>query len=105
MNIEKSVIQEASEADENNTTHLKIGHHFNSSRLEATGGKNPPREAYDDTDRKPEVPAKIALHLSDADKDRNRDSMFGTMLLTNGMSKEHEARMIQMQDPHLVMQQ
>jgi len=23
-------------------------------------------------------------------RDRNRDSMFGTMLLTTGMSKEHE---------------
>ena len=38
-------------------------------------------------------------------RDKNRDSMFGTMLITNGMSKEHEARMLQMQDPHQVMQQ
>ena len=43
--------------------------------------------------------------MDDTVRDRNRDSMFGTMLLTNGMSKEHEARMMQMQDPHQVMQQ
>lgn len=37
-------------------------------------------------------------------KDRNRDSMFGTMLLTNPMSKENEARMKEMSDPHNLMQ-
>ena len=41
-------------------------------------------------------------------RDRNRDSMFGTMLLSdhnNNMSKEQDKRMKQMQDPHSVMQQ
>jgi len=42
-------------------------------------------------------------------RDRNRDSMFGTMLLNKTMSKEYgpnfEARMLQMQDPHHMMQQ
>lgn len=35
--------------------------------------------------------------MDETERDRNRDSMFGTMLMTNGMngmSKEHEARMI-----------
>ena len=42
-------------------------------------------------------------------RDRNRDSMFGTMLLSdhtnNNLSKEQDRRMKQMQDPHSVMQQ
>ena len=42
---------------------------------------------------------------SESMRDRNRDSMFGTMLGGMSLNKEHEARMIQMQDPHQVMQQ
>ena len=95
MNIEKSVIDEVSETEENNTTQQKIGRHFSSKNIEKSPNILDP---YNDVEKK-------IGHMDDTVRDKNRDSMFGTMLLTNGMSKEHEARMIQMQDTHQVMQQ
>lgn len=96
MNIEKSVIVEASEAEENNLTQHKIG----GFGLQRRKSNDMP---YADYSKGGESNRKAGLDSSARDK--NRDSMFGTMLLTNGLSKEHEARVLQMQDPHLVMQQ
>ena len=62
------------------------------------------RDLYSDGDGSKPV-EKPNYMIDESMRDKNRDSMFGTMLITNGMSKEHEARMLQMQDPHLVMQQ
>ena len=87
LNMEKSVIHEVSETEENNTTHMKIGRHFKPDMSPYGGGDSKQKETEESI------------------RDRNRDSMFGTMLLTSGMSKENEARMIQIQDPHQVMQQ
>ena len=92
-NIEKSVIAEVSEAEENNTTQLKIGHH--------ESGRTAFLDPYYDADRKAEREKMMHSPFTDEMmRDRNRDSMFGTMLLSNQMSKENEARMLQMQDPH-----
>lgn len=87
MNIEKSVIDEVSETEENNTTQQKIGRHFSSQNIDKSPNN---RDPYSDIDKK------IGI-MDETERDRNRDSMFGTMLMTNGMngmSKEHEARMI-----------
>ena len=45
-------------------------------------------------------------HLAESEltRDRNRDSMFGTMLLSK-VSTDVESRVRQIQDPHQVMQQ
>ncbi len=83
MNIEKSVIDEVSETEENNTTQQKIGRHFSSKKIEKSRKNLDP---YNDIEKK-------ISHMDEAARDKNRDSMFGTMLMTNGMSKEHEARM------------
>ena len=103
MSIEKSVIDEVSEAEENNTTHVKVGNRWggagggasNNASIEESYGANSTPAAGRKEERKSE----------EMTRDRNRDSMFGTMLINVPMSKEHEARINQMQYPHLVMQQ
>ena len=96
MNIEKSVIHEVSETEENNTTQVKIGRHFGKSPPGISSSSKALLDAYADSSGK-------VKETEESIRDRNRDSMFGTMLLTSGMSKENEARMIQIQDPHQVM--
>ena len=98
MNIEKSVIHEVSETEENNSTQVKIGRHFGKSPPGINSSSKAKPDAYADTSA-----ANKAKETEESIRDRNRDSMFGTMLLTSGMSKENEARMIQIQDPHQVM--
>jgi len=106
-----------SEAEENNTTQLKIGASASQDGGSASGAAGASsflafqpqaskvkRDLYSDGDGSKPV-EKPNYMIDESMRDKNRDSMFGTMLITNGMSKEHEARMLQMQDPHLVMQQ
>ena len=116
QNIERQVIDEVSEAEENNTTQLKIGASASQDGGSASGAgassflafqpqsSKVKRDLYSDGDGSKPV-EKPNYMIDESMRDKNRDSMFGTMLITNGMSKEHEARMLQMQDPHLVMQQ
>ena len=108
LNIEKSVIDEVSEAEENNLTHHKKGAFGKKlSILESARAYESNHESARkfgnalDKDKSNQT-----VYFSDKEiaKDRNRDSMFGTMLMTNAMSKENEARMKEMQDPHNLMQ-
>ena len=94
--MEKSVIAEVSEAEENNTTQQQIGGFFarKNIKVEAEEVKDNP---YAEADRRADKEKGFA---DDLVRDRNRDSMFGTMLLTSNISKEHSERMLQMQDPH-----
>ena len=87
------MIDEVSETEENNTTQMKLGAKLKKSAEEAK------EDPYAEADRKADREREMVT------RDRNRDSMFGTMLISANISKEHEARMMQMQDPHQVMQQ
>lgn len=58
----------------------------------------------DNPGKKQEINQTVFFSEKELAKDRNRDSMFGTMLLSNTMSKENAARMKEMQDPHNLMQ-
>ena len=107
------MIDEVSEAEENNTTLQRIVGGNNGRRVGSGAVSNRAlqpkatklkRDPYSDDANKPVEKPNYMLDES-LMRDKNRDSMFGTMLITNGMSKEHEARMLQMQDPHQVMQQ
>lgn len=99
MRIENSVIGEVSESEEHNTTQLQLG----KEHLAAKASREF-LDPYAEADRKADK-LKAQEGVGEGARDRNRDSMFGTMLLTNTISKEHEARMIHMKDPHQVMQQ
>ena len=79
-NIGKSVIDEVSEAEENNTTQHKIGHESSRFSMKNRNILDP----YTDLTAEKE---------KENNHDRNRDSMFGTMLLTSNISKENDARM------------
>ena len=84
LNQETPVIAEVSEAEENAMTQHKIGGPFTSAR---TNEKT--------SDRNSAVQPKFTEEQL---RDRNRDSMFGTMLLSdhtqhNNMSKEQDKRM------------
>ena len=86
LNKETPVIAEVSEAEENNMTQQKIGHHFSS----VSNNNDQPSSS------RAAVPPK---YTEEQLRDRNRDSMFGTMLLSghnNNMSKEQDKRMKQM---------
>ena len=71
LSREKSVIAEASEAEECNTTQLRLG------RLLLSETKSPLNE-----NRAENSSSELQVEKQPT-KDRNRESMFGTMLLSN----------------------
>ena len=90
LNIEKSVIDEVSETEENNTTQNKIAGQGSRFGMKNRNLMDPYTDLTAEKDK-------------EKNHDRNRDSMFGTMQLTSNISKENAARMVQMKDPHQVM--
>ena len=96
------LLHRVSEAEENNTTQLKIGN-FGKPQYKA---RDPYAEADKRADRE-KLNNEGLFPDNEMARDRNRDSMFGTMLISNTISKEYgpnfEARLLQMQDPHHIM--
>ena len=97
LQMEKSVIVEASEHEENNTTQLKLGRLLLSeNRSENHHQINSHADAGESA---------LAKKLQNAPERPNKyqksESIFGSTLL----SKEHQARFEQLQNPQQVMQQ
>ena len=89
-NIDKSVIEEASETEENNTTNMKIGRNLGALRTEDSIQE-------DSVDRKKGLKKPSQIALDDSIHDKNRDSMFGTMLYggdySSKINRDNESRM------------
>ena len=84
--IHNDVIVEASDAEEQNQTTIEIGKQLHTNLSEVGRDRRPSKERKDKYSRNQRsVSTGKGNIISEAEllRDRNRDSMFGTMLLNN----------------------
>ena len=109
INIHNDVIGEVSEAEEQNQTTLDIGMQLH-GKINEIGreGKELSQKLKQKQSRNNNSNMSVSTGKDvineDLVRDRNRDSMFGTMLLTK-IPVDLETRVRQIQDPHQVMKQ